>query len=183
MTAMPVMPYEFRDWTVDDLARIPDDGLQYELLDGMLLVSPSPAARHQWASGRLFLLLSEGCPAGMKVFFAPLDWQPDPLTSFQPDLLVVRDEDVEIKNITRPLVLAVEILSPSTRRKDLFLKRSKYEDAGVASYWIVDPEAPSITALDLVDGHYVTVGEATGHGVLMLEKPYPITIVPSMLIS
>ena len=141
MTAMPVVPHEFREWTVDDLERIPDDGLQYELLDGMLLVSPSPAARHQWVSGRLFLILTAGCPAGLKVFFAPLDWQPDPLTSFQPDLLVVRDEDVDIKNITRPLVLAVEVLSLSTRRKDLLLKRSKYEDSGVANYWIVDPEA------------------------------------------
>ena len=183
MTAMPVMPYEFRDWTVDDLARIPDDGLQYELLDGMLLVSPSPTFRHQWASGRLFLLLTASCREGMKVLFAPLDWQPDPLTSFQPDLLVVRDEDVEIKNITRPLVLAVEILSPSTRRKDLFLKRSKYEDAGVASYWIVDTEAPSITVLELVNGHYVTVGEATGDEVLALEKPFRVSIVPSKLIA
>ena len=43
MTAMPVVPPEFRDWTVDDLDRIPDDGLQYELLDGMLLVSPAPS--------------------------------------------------------------------------------------------------------------------------------------------
>jgi len=183
MTAMPVMPDEFREWTVDDLAQLPDDGRQYELLDGMLLVSPSPATRHQWASGRLFLLLTASCPAGMKVFFAPLDWQPDPLTSFQPDLLVVRDDDVEIKNITRPLVLAVEVLSPATRRKDLFLKRSKYEDAGVASYWIVDPESPSITALHLVDGRYVTAGEATGDEALALEKPYPVTIVPSALIG
>jgi hypothetical protein len=47
MTAMPVMPHEFRDWTVDDLDLLPDDGLQYELLDGLLLVSPSPTKRHQ----------------------------------------------------------------------------------------------------------------------------------------
>ena len=42
------------------------------------------------------------------------------------------------------MILAVEVLSPSTRRKDAVYKRSKYEDSGVASYWIVDPEAPSI---------------------------------------
>jgi len=62
MTAMPVMPHEFREWTVADLERIPDDGLQYELLDGMLLVSPSPNYRHQWLSGRLFLLLHGQLP-------------------------------------------------------------------------------------------------------------------------
>ena len=49
MTAMTVLPHEFRDWTVQDLAQIPDDGLQYELLDGMLLVSPAPTKRHQRA--------------------------------------------------------------------------------------------------------------------------------------
>ena len=77
------------------------------------------------------------------------------------------------------MVLAVEILSPSTRRKDLFLKRSKYQDAGVQSYWIVDPAAPSITALELVDGQYVTVAEATGDQAVTLEKPFPVTIVPA----
>lgn len=44
---MPVMPHGFRDWTIEDLDQLPDDGLQYELLDGMLLVSPSPTRRHQ----------------------------------------------------------------------------------------------------------------------------------------
>src|SRR6478752_9032633 len=125
MTAMPVMPHEVRDWTVDDLDLVPDDGLQYELLDGMLLVTPAPTSPHQRAIARLFLVLAAACPPGMEIFFAPLDWRPDRYSSLQPDLLIVRDEDVEIKNITRPLVLAVEILSPSTRRKDLFLKRSK----------------------------------------------------------
>jgi Uma2 family endonuclease len=81
------------------------------------------------------------------------------------------------------MILAVEVLSPSTRRKDLFLKRSKYQDAGVTSYWIVDPEKPSITALELVDGHYVTVGEAAGDEALFVEKPFPVTIIPSKLIA
>jgi len=183
MTAMPVMPHEVRDWTVDDLDLVPDDGLQYELLDGMLLVTPAPTSPHQRAIARLFLVLAAACPPGMEIFFAPLDWRPDRYSSLQPDLLIVRDEDVEIKNITRPLVLAVEILSPSTRRKDLFLKRSKYQDAGVQSYWIVDPAAPSITALELVDGQYVTVAEITGDEAATLEKPFPVTLVPAMLIK
>lgn len=182
MTAMSVMPREFRDWTVHDLEQLPDDGLQYELLDGMLLVSPAPSKRHQWASGELYLLLRSGCPAGLEVYFAPLDWQPDLLTSLQPDLLVARKDDEQIKNITTGLVLAVEVLSPSTRRKDLLLKRSKYEDAGVDSYWIVDPAVPSITALELIDGQYVTVGEASGDEAVTLEKPFPTTIVPSALV-
>jgi len=81
------------------------------------------------------------------------------------------------------MILAVEILSPSTRRKDLFLKRSKYQDAGVQNYWIIEPAAPSITALDLVDGQYETVAEAFGDGAATLEKPFPVTIVPAALIK
>ena len=182
MTAMPVMPYEFRDWTVDDLARIPDDGLQYELLDGMLLVSPAPSKNHQRAVGRMFILLTTACPPGLEALVAPLDWRPDQLTSLQPDVLVLNTTDLHVP-VSESMILAVEVLSPSTRRKDLFLKRSKYQDAGVASYWIVDPEAPSITALDLVDGRYVPVGEVTGEEVLTVEKPFPVTIIPSKLIT
>jgi len=80
-------------------------------------------------------------------------------------------------------VLAVEILYPSTRRKDLFLKRSKDQDAGVQSYWVVDPDAPSIMALQLVDGQYVTVDDAIGDDAVTLEKPFPVTVVPATLIK
>ena len=80
MTVMPVLPHEFRDWTIRDLDQLPDDGQQYELLDGMLLVSPSPTRHHQRAAGRLFIQLTEACPRPLEVLFAPLDWRPDLLT-------------------------------------------------------------------------------------------------------
>ncbi len=133
MGAMTVIPRNGEEWTVDDLDRVLDDGLQYELLDGLLLVTPAPVVLHQRAIGNLYLLLRSACPAGFEVFLAPVDWRPDVRTSLQPDLLVVRDEDVGVKNVTAPLVLAVEVLSASTRRNDQVLKRSKYEDSGVGS--------------------------------------------------
>jgi Uma2 family endonuclease len=80
------------------------------------------------------------------------------------------------------MILAVEVLSPSSRRKDAVYKRSKYEDEAVPSYWIVDPDEPSITALELRDGRYVTVGEATGNQPITLTAPFPVTIVPADLI-
>jgi Uma2 family endonuclease len=183
MTAMPVMPRESRDWTVADLDRLPDDGLQYELLDGLLLVSPAPVTQHQRAVGQLHLLLAPACPTGLEVFLSPLDWRPDIRTSLQPDLVVVRDEDVETKNIRKPLVLAVEVLSPSTRRKDLVLKRSKYEDVGVASYWVVDPEEPSVVVYQLVEGRYVETGRASGSQELRVDTPFPLVITPSALVK
>jgi Uma2 family endonuclease len=183
MTAMAVMPRESRDWTVADLDLVPDDGLQYELLDGMLLVTPAPVPQHQRAAARLHLLLGPACPAGMEVFFAPLDWQPDLRTSLQPDLLVVREEDIGAKNISAPLLLAVEVLSPSTRRKDLVLKRSKYEDCKVPSYWVVDPEEPSVAVHELRDGRYLETGRAGGSSELRVELPFPLTITPSLLVN
>jgi Uma2 family endonuclease len=170
------------EWTVADLEALPDDGRRYELLDGALLVTPAPIPVHQRVIGKLFRLLAEACPPSMEVFFAPLDWQPDRRTSLEPDLLVVRNEDVGPKNITEPLVLAVEVLSPTTRRKDLLLKRSRYEDGEVSSYWIVDPDGPSLTAFDLVDGHYVASAEVDGDEQAELKLPFAVRVRPSELV-
>ncbi|WP_395725315.1 Uma2 family endonuclease [Nakamurella sp.] len=105
----------------------------------------------------LQLLLAPRCPDDLQVLSRPY-WQPDRRTSLQPDLLVARRVDIEQRNLTEPLVLAIEILSPSSARKDAVLKRSKYQDAGIAHYWIVDPIEPSILALQLIDGVYRTAG-------------------------
>lgn len=181
MASMTVMPGEASEWTVDDLDLLPEDGLRYELLDGTLLVCPAPTRRHQRAVLELGALLCAACPREMEVLLAPLDWRPDPRTSLQPDVLVLGNRDLDAA-VGNSMILAVEVLSPSTRRKDAVYKRSKYEDSGVADYWIVDPEGPSILALELVDGHYVTVGEGTGDEAVTLEKPLPVTIVPADLV-
>ncbi len=181
MTTMAVMPRALHDWTVDDLENLPDDGLQYELLDGILLVTPSPVPVHQAVTGELYAVLRDACPKHLKVFFAPLDWQPDRRTSLQPDLLVVARDNIGDTNLTEPLALAVEVLSPSTRRKDRVLKFSKYADSGVASYWIVDPEVPSVTAYDLVEGAYSQAGRAAGTETLELARPFPVTVRPADL--
>ena len=181
MTDMTVMPRESHDWTVHDLDLIPEDGLQYELLDGALLVSPAPVPRHQRAAARLHLLLAAACPPDLEVFFAPLDWRPDIRTSLQPDIVVLADRDTQ-GVIADSLLLAVEVLSPSTRRKDAVFKRSKYEDSGVASFWIIDPEAPSITAFELAEGQYVLAGEATCDAAVTLTKPFAVTVIPSALV-
>ncbi|WP_454084122.1 Uma2 family endonuclease [Georgenia sp. Marseille-Q6866] len=130
----------------------------------------------------LYIVLRAACPAGYEVFLSPVDWRPDRRTSQQPDLLVVRNEDVATQNITAPLVLAVEVLSPSTRRKDLLLKRSKYEESGVRSYWVVDPAEPSLLALDLQEGAYVTTAHARAAERAALATPFPVDVVPAELV-
>jgi Uma2 family endonuclease len=84
-----------------------------------------------------------------------------------------------------PLVphLVVEVLSPSTRRVDLLLKRSRYEAAGIPSYWMVDPEKPSLTVLELVEDRYVETARVVDTQAVEVDRPYSLTVVPRALVE
>jgi Uma2 family endonuclease len=138
-----------RDWTVESLHALPDDGNRYEIIDGELLVSPAPALVHQRASRELVRLLLPYVDAvgGFELFFAPAAVKWSPNTEVQPDILVLpllstkptdRFEDVGV------LELAIEILSPWTARADRYRKRALYQEKLVPQYWIVDPAARMI---------------------------------------
>ena len=148
---MTVLPRD-HPWTVADLDLLPDDGLRYELVDGTLLVSAAPSKQHQRVLGNLYVLLRAACPPELEVFLAPTDYQPTDTRSLQPDVLVVTREDPGVKAVTTPLALAVEVLSPSSRSVDLVLKRELYQQAGVACYWVVDPDELAVRAWVLQDG-------------------------------
>ena len=90
---MTVMPRD-HEWTVDDLARAPDDGLRYELVDGVLLVSAAPSTVHQIVLVELLALLREACPPDARTLVAPTDYQPTRRRSLQPDVLVAWRRDV-----------------------------------------------------------------------------------------
>lgn len=179
---MSVMPRD-HEWTVADLAHTPDDGLRYELVDGVLLVSPAPSNRHQIVVGELHVLLRAACPADARVMLAPTDYQPTDRRSLQPDLLVARRADVRDDPIRAPLVLAVEVLSPSTRSVDLLLKSGVYAESGVQAYWVVDPAVPLVRAWRLAHGRYVDAGAAEGDQVLELAEPFPVRVVPRQLLD
>lgn len=169
--------------TYDDLQNIPEDGHRYELLDGTLLVTPSPNHAHQRCVLGLAVLLRDAAPPDQEVIIAPFDWLIGPRTSFEPDVLVARRADVGERNLPHPPLLAVEVLSPSTRRIDLVLKRDAYAAAGVPSYWIVDPDVPSVTALRLEDGVYVDDTSATGEQPFTASSPFLVTVVPTRLLD
>ena len=170
-------------YTLADLERFPDDGSRYELLDGVLIVTPSPAWQHQNVVTGLWLKLRLACPADMIAFVAPLDVVYGDLTVLQPDVLVVRRADLGERTVAGPPVLAVEVLSPSTRHLDLAYKRARYEEAGCPSYWVIDPLRPSIVCWDLVDGVYEEVARATGDEQVTLQRPYPVTLAPAELVA
>jgi len=178
---MTLAPADF-EWTHEDLDALPETHkVKYELVDGQLLVSSAPSREHQRVSRGLFRLLDAGCPPDLDVLYSPVDFRPTSRRSLEPDLLVFRRADAVGKAITTGLLLAVEVLSPSTRSVDLILKRALYEEAGVPSYWVVDPDEPSITAWELRDGAYVQAGRAVGGQSLELTAPYPVTIAPAAL--
>ncbi len=173
----------------EDLERMPDDGRRYELLDGTLVVSPAPGVWHQEVAGTLYRLLYEACPPELHVVIAPFEWRGSRRTALQPDVLVARRGDLLAvaggKYLAAVPVLAVEVLSPSTRRIDRLSKLSAYEEAGVASYWLVDPDpsTPSLHALDLVDGRYVEVGCPSGQQAWQAQRPFPVTVAPADLVA
>lgn len=181
MTRMTVLPRD-HPWTVADLADLPDDGLRYELVDGTLLVSAAPSKLHQRAVGNLHVLLRQVCPPDLEVFLAPTDYQPTTTRSLQPDLLVVSRDDPGTGAVTTPLALAVEVLSPSSRSIDAVLKRELYEQTGVAQYWLVDPEEPSVTVWTRQGDRFGVLRTASGDERLAVPEPLTVELVPSSLL-
>ncbi|MEV8375605.1 Uma2 family endonuclease [Kribbella sp. NPDC056861] len=178
-----VQHIEPNTFTLADLDALPDDGSQYELVDGIYLVTPSPSLLHQMAAGEIHYALRRVCPPQFRVLEAPMDYRPTSSSSLQPDVMVASRADAGPQALTLPLLLAVEILSPATRSKDLVLKRNLYQEAGVASYWIFDPEVEVLTVLELEDGRYVERAVVKGDEVFETELPFAVRIVPAELIG
>jgi Uma2 family endonuclease len=174
-----------RPFTVHDLEAFPDDGNRYELIDGMLLVSPAPGFRHQKVALQLAIRLDAACPPDMDVLVAPFAVQPSETTELQPDVLVARTEDFTTKNLPVAPLLAVEVLSPSSVVTDLNNKKSVYQRMGVPSYWVIDPLDLVLTVFEL-DGNgfqYERIAEVKGDKAYEATQPFPVRIVLTELLS
>src|SRR5436190_4678017 len=129
------MPKMLEQWTAARVRELPDDGNRYEVVDGELLVTPSPTYDHQDVVGELFAALREFCEATQlgHAMVSPADIEFDPHTLVQPDVFVVPIAGKRPKSWAdvKALLLAVEILSPSTARADRTVKRRRYQRAGV----------------------------------------------------
>jgi len=132
--------------TYEDYCALPDDGRRYEILEGVLSVTPSPSTLHQRVSRRLELIIAlhvEEHHLG-EIFDAPVDVVLSPHNVVQPDLVFIRRERSHLitdKNIAGPPDLVVEILSPTSAETDRRTKAHLYARYGVDHYWLVDPEA------------------------------------------
>jgi Uma2 family endonuclease len=152
-------------WTYDDLLRMPEpqDGKRYEILDGELVVSPSPSLRHQYVMGQVLrALMREIQDAGRGlVFGAPLDVILSRTRVVIPDHVAVRADRFRIlrpRGVFGAPDLVVEILSPSNRRYDRNRKRRIYASSEIPEYWIIDPDANTLEQLVLGERDYVLDG-------------------------
>lgn len=177
-------PAAGRPFTAAELDRMPDDGHRYELLDGVLVVSPRPTTIHQVVARRITSRLEQACPEGLEVVPEPAV-QLSADTGFDPDIVVVRLEQVGGAKFTEPPLLAVEVRSPSMALIDLNRKKAAYARFGVASYWIADPDLrrPSLTAFRLRGDKYERVAHAAGSDVFRAGLPYPLEIIPARLVA
>jgi Uma2 family endonuclease len=147
-----VMPATAREWTVEMLDALPDDGQRYEIIDGELFVTPAPGEPHQLIAGELYARLREylrGHRVGKQIV-SPADVRRGDRkrNRVQPDVFVVRLTDGQ-----RPaypynlheLLLAVEIVSPSNPLLDYQVKRDLYLREGVGEYWVINPDALNVS--------------------------------------
>lgn len=167
-------------YTADMVRALPDDGNRYETVHGELLVTPSPREFHQRVQQRLSLAVGkylEVHGAG-QLYHAPADisWGPDILV--QPDIFVVAKDEARTGDWSRmqTLLLAAEVLSPSTARQDRFTKRRLYQEVGVPAAWFVDCDARHVEvwspgATFPVFEQERLVWAPAGHPQLVLELP------------
>jgi Uma2 family endonuclease len=165
LTPKPHWPPEQGQWTYKDWLQLPDDGYRYEVIDGVLYMTPLPSILHQRVSLQLIRKLAEfveqhdlgevlQAPVGVR-----LPNQPTPLL---PDILFVRAERLDIIGdvyVEGAPDLVMEILSPGNWLYDCREKKQVYQQGGVAEYWIVDPRTETIQVYQLERGGYALLGQ------------------------
>ncbi|MFI5267837.1 MAG: Uma2 family endonuclease [Chloroflexota bacterium] len=131
-------------WNRARWEQLPDDGNRYEVIDGVLYMSPSPSLFHQWIIGEAFAMLREQIDKrGLGItFLSPVGVFMPGCDPVQPDLVVVRAADRGIlhdKHVNGVPTVLIEVLSPGNHRYDLETKRQAYAKAGVPEYVIFRP--------------------------------------------
>lgn len=160
--------------TLADWDALPtEEGLRLECSEGVLVVNPSPRLGHQVATVRLVRLLQDQLPQWLVAPDVDVLLREVPLTIRAPDLVVIRREllanDPPRLQAT-DVMMAVEVISPGSRRADRITKRSEYAEAGIPIYWVVDLESHEITCHQEPDGEDYRSSEVV-RGKAILAAP------------
>jgi Uma2 family endonuclease len=166
-----VIEKQARRWTYEEYYKL-DDGQRYEIIDGDLLMAPSPDVWHQdWLSNLHFLLrLYFAKRKAGRLFIAPFDVVLDSENTVQPDLVFVAAANkgiIEKRAVFGAPDLLVELLSPSSIRRDRHVKKALYARFGVKEYWIGDPANRTMEILTLRDGRFQPHCAAKEKGTLV----------------
>jgi Uma2 family endonuclease len=171
-------------FTVDDLDRMPDDTRRYELLDGVLIVSPRPRVMHQAVAFELAMVLNAARPGELPVIPEPAVML-NRYTELDPDIVVIHQRHLDETKLAEPPLLIVEVRSPSTAVIDLNRKKIAYQKFGVPSYWIVNPDRdnPELIVFELGESGYEQIAHVTGDTPFPARKPFDVEVVPARLVA
>lgn len=147
------------------------------------MASPRGGTAQQAVVLETGFLLRRDSPAQFQVMVGPVEYQLGERTLLQPDVLVCHAGALPRGPVTGPVQLVVEVTSDVTRTTDLVLKRVLYERAGVPAYWILDPEARTLTVLELAEGKYVETAVVSGSDSFRAVRPFPVEVVPGKLVT
>jgi Uma2 family endonuclease len=182
------MPLHRSPMTLAEFVALPEDeSARYELQEGVLVVAPRPRPLHQDAMFRLGMQIHRCLPSDLTML---LDVDvvveaADPATVRSPDVVVTTARSDQARLTAPEVVLAVEIISPGSRKVDLHLKPFEYAEAGIPHYWVVDldPPAPTITVFGLGapgDGY---AESQTVSGELVVMEPFEMRIDVDALVD
>ncbi|MFC4119242.1 Uma2 family endonuclease [Nonomuraea zeae] len=181
-TVLPGAP----PFTVDDLLKFPDDGNRYELINGSLVVSPAPTPLHQRVIFRLQRILDDAAPPELEAL-STVNVRHSDKDFYIPDLVVVPEalsESVGLMFAPGNLLLAVEVVSPSTKTHDRATKTAAYAAAGIPVYWRVEPDEGLTLHIYELDGDVYQEPTAYKAGTTVsLSSPYPVSFDPADLIG
>jgi Uma2 family endonuclease len=180
---MTLVPRQGRLLTLDEFVALPEDNSQrYELEEGILVVSPRPVPPHQRVGNRLTHKLNEQMPPEWEAFteLEVVVIAREPATVRVPDVVVIPPDWVHAQVPAAKVLIAVEVISPGSRRKDTLVKPMEYAEAGIPHYWVIDLEPPAtLTAYVLADGRYQEAQTVTDE--LTTLDPFPLHIEVSAL--
>lgn len=173
-----VPPEHFGPWTIDDLEAMPESYARIEIDEGSLIVTPPPAAGHQYLLSNLSSMLKVQLGEDYVVVE---NLGVDMETSFRiPDLLVFRavDFDLRARRIDpSTLELVVEVVSPSTRSQDRLVKPAQYAAAGIPAFWRIETDPHlSLTACVLRDDVYAELGTWTTGETAAVWEPFVVDV-------
>jgi Uma2 family endonuclease len=171
-------------WTTDDLDALPEDGLRRELLDGVLLVSPSPTDIHQIIAARLMVALEQSCPPDLQVTQS-VEVRISPRRSFIPDVLVATDEAARRRArhyAPHEVILVIEIVSPTSQSMDRITKPALYAAAGIPYYWRIETDGGITVHTSKIDPeHEMYEPFGTFGDIIDTGQPWPIKVPISTL--